>query len=152
MTEKLKNRRRLTMVASVLLNAPTKNDNQGPIFVDKSPLARRIKLLTRSNTPYVIAGFTVNTRPGFKPSHKPVTPSSATISRATPRKESSTSSEISILDRSGRPTCCRVAITETGMVKICARAPAAAPSKSSAAVDRGGSLAPGGSFFVSRCI
>ena len=143
------NREGLTIVASVLLIAPTRNDSQGPIFVDESPLARRIRLLTRSNTPYVIAGLTVNTNPGLRPSHKPVTPSSSTISRATPRKESSTSS---FLDRSGRPTCCRVAITETGRVKICARAPAAAPSKSSAAVDKGGSLAPGGSFCVSRFI
>lgn len=41
------------------------------------------------------------------------------------------------------PTCCRVAMTDTGMVKTCARAPAMAPSESSTAVDKGEGFAPG---------
>ena len=141
---------KLTIVASVLLSAPITNDSQGPIFVEVLPLARRTKLLTRSNAPYVIAGFTVNTNPGLIPSHRPPTPSSSTISLATSMKESleAGSDEEPVL--LGRPTCCLVAITETGIVNICARAPARAPSNSSAAVDSGGSLDPGGSLAVRR--
>lgn len=109
------------MVASVLLRAPTKNDNPGVSlsFDPAFALARSNKLFTLSNIPYVMAGFTVRTKPGLIPSQRPVTPSSRMISLATPRKESSLFSEDA--DRGSsefRPTCCRVAITETGIVNI----------------------------------
>ena len=77
-------------------------------------------------------------------------PSSRMISLATPRKESSVLSEEG--DRGSsefRPTCCRVAITETGIVNIWASAPASAPSDNSAAVDNGESFDPGARFRVS---
>jgi hypothetical protein len=108
-----------TTVANVLLSAPMMNDNQGESLVMPFVLARRYKLFTRSKTPYVIAGLTVKTKPGLMPSQRPPTPSSSMISFATPKKESSKSASDSIgMLEVGRPTCCRVAITETGIVNI----------------------------------
>src|SRR5438445_13708915 len=128
------------MVAMVLLNAPTTKDNQGPILVDAAPLASNTMDLMRSNMPYVIAGLTVNTNPGLRPSQRPVTPSSSIISCATAMNELSSSFPLPFVPEgedptSGRPTCCRVATTDTGMVKIWPRAPATAPSASSVIVD-----------------
>lgn len=84
----------------------------------------------------------MSTRPGFSPVQRPVHPDSATISRAVSVKEgllsfhSASFSPGRILGLAGGShSCCRVAITETGIVKIWASAPAIAPSKSSVLVD-----------------
>jgi hypothetical protein len=148
----------LTTVAKVFDSAPTQNDRQGPSLTVGSP---RVDIdFTLSNTPYVMAGLTVSTSPGLRPDQSPAMPSSWIISRATPRKESSYTSplvpaaigtcSVSSVEEvataslaAALPTCCRVAMTATGMVNICARAPAMAPSESSTAVDKGESFAPG---------
>ena len=88
------------------------------------------------------------------------------ISRATERKESSSGPVASPVAgsmaergveaperaRSGRPTCWRVAMTETGMVNIWASAPAMAPSSSSAAVESGGRAEPLGALRRRRAM
>jgi len=148
----------LTTVAKVFDSAPTQNDRQGPSLTVGSP---RVNIdLTLSNTPYVIAGLTVSTNPGLRPDQRPVMPSSWIISRATARKESSYIPPSALAARGtcsmssaegavaasldvALPTCCRVAMTATGIVNTCARAPAMAPSESSTAVDKGEGLAPG---------
>jgi hypothetical protein len=71
----------VTTVANVLLNTPVKNAIPG----DRTPcppFAATTTPLTLSNTPYVMAGLTVNTNPGFKPVHNPAIPSSSMISLA----------------------------------------------------------------------
>ena len=101
-------------MANVLLNTPIANDLPG-VNLASAPAATcaAIKIpLTRSKTPYVMAGFTVNTNPGFKPVHRPVSPSSAMISRAV------ASSPGAAAPSSETWSCCRVAMTATGMVKI----------------------------------
>src|SRR5712671_4484026 len=141
-----------TTVASDLLVAPRAKDKPGPRLAFASPTRSRAASTApfmRSNTPYVIAGFTVSTRPGLRPSQRPVTPSSFTISRATLQNEPSCSSSPSspalplpLPLLLGTPSCWRVAMTDTGMVNICASAPAIAPSASSAAVERGTACEP----------
>jgi hypothetical protein len=121
----------VTTVANVLLKTPIKNDLPG-VNRPSDPAATCAAInipLTRSNTPYVIAGLAVNTNPGFSPVHKPVTPSSAMISRAV------SNSPGDLIPWSGVRSCCRVAITATGIVKICANAPARAPRMSSSEVE-----------------
>jgi len=68
----------VTTVATVLLAAPTMNACAGDNLL---AFGYRISL-NRSNKPYVMAGLTHNTREGFSPLHRPVTPSSPMISLA----------------------------------------------------------------------
>lgn len=91
-----------TIVAIVLLKAPTTNALPGVIF---SP-GFKMAVFNLSNIPYVIAGLIVKTNEGFNPLHNPVIPSSARISRTVWKKV------VEVL-----ASCCRVAITETGIVK-----------------------------------
>lgn len=113
----------VTIVASVLLMTPIQKLSPTLNLPPPAP-ARRASVipLTLSNTPYVMAGLTVKTKPGFKPVQSPVNPDSATISRPTSRSD---------LDDLEDEICCRRAMTDTGIVKIWAKAPANAPSSSS---------------------
>lgn len=68
-----------------------------------------------------------STRLAFKPLHRPDTPSGPSMtSRAVAKRPLRSSLEA---------VCCRVVTTATGMVKIWATAPAAAPRASSTAVE-----------------
>lgn len=64
---------------------------------------------------------TVKTKLALRPVHNPATPSSLIISMVVARRDWDLSS-----------SCCRVATTETGIVKTCPNAPASAPRTSSA--------------------
>lgn len=148
--------RGLTTVARVFDRAPMTNAFHGPNFA----LVPAVKtVFNLSNTPYVIDGLTVSTNPGLIPSHSPFTPSSLIISLATAKNEPSfplarvTPASFSSSVR-GRAfvalNCWRVAITETGMVNIWARAPATAPRTSSMAVERAGGFELAGAERVAR--
>src|SRR5689334_10281409 len=112
------------MVAIVLLRAP----NQKIMPGDKVSVFSRFDntSLNLSKVPYVIAGLTHKINDGFNPFHSPVTPSSPVISLAVPSK---------FLRSLELVVCCLVDMTETGIVKICAKAPANAPNNNSESVD-----------------
>lgn len=116
------------MVANVLLPTPIQKLCPKVKRPPCSCLDCRTRALTRSNTPYVMAGLTVNTSPGLRPVQSPVHPLSETISRPTSNRDLPVEEE---------DICWRRAMTDTGIVKIWARAPASAPSASSWAVERG---------------
>lgn len=120
-------------MAKVLLKTPIQNASPTPSLPPaRSPSNRQ--LFKRSNTPYVIAGFTVSTKPGLRPVQSAVTPPSAMISFAVSQKLGSLAG---LADwAGGTQSCWRVAMTAAGMVNIWARAPAAAPRDSSAGVDK----------------
>ena len=122
----------VTTVASVLLPTPKANASPTLNLPARPASAPAFK---RSNTPYVIAGFTVNTKPGLRPVHSAVGPPSATISPAVSKKVGGREAVAAILALvCGSHNCWRVAMTATGMVKIWASAPAAAPRASSTEV------------------
>ena len=70
----------VTTVAKVLLPTPNQNASATLNFV--FPVLRNVQVLNLSKAPYVIAGFTVSTKPGLRPVHKPVRPDSCIISDA----------------------------------------------------------------------
>ena len=70
----------VTTVAMALLVTPIQKFST--MLRVPPPRESRTYDLIRSKAPYVIAGFTVNTRPGFRPVHRPVGPDSLMISLA----------------------------------------------------------------------
>lgn len=113
------------MVARVLLVTPSQNASPTVNLPAGTPFRASFHALSRSKTPYVIAGLAVKTRPGFKPVQRPVIPLSAMISCAVssnegaPARRDFEAGDPSALEEDGSThSCCRVAMTATGMVKI----------------------------------
>ena len=94
--------RPLTIVAIVFDKAPMTKALPGVIL----PPGPSIIGFKRSNEPYVRAGLTVRTKLALRPRHSPVMPSSVRISLVVWKS-----------DWCSVESCCRVATTDTGMVK-----------------------------------
>lgn len=72
----------------------------------------------------MIAGLIQSTKDGLRPLHRPVIPSSERISR-----------NVEVMEEEDFESCCRVAMTDTGIVKSCAKAAASAPNASSVLIE-----------------